>query len=94
MQAQIERRDEKKKLPGELLAVEDGKLAGIRILPDGKVEQSFQGRGKLLGMDTVSVYTAPSLVIAPLAIAKGFRAWYPKYAYDSSWGKQAMNRKC
>jgi hypothetical protein len=45
---------------GQLVLEESGKITGTRVLPEGKMEQSFQGSGKLLGMDFNSFYTAIS----------------------------------
>ena len=42
---------------GGLAFEETGKLAGIRALPDGKVEATYQGTGKLFGADYSSIYT-------------------------------------
>jgi hypothetical protein len=42
---------------GDLAFEESGKFAGIRALPDGKVEQTYQGSGKLFGVDYSSIYT-------------------------------------
>jgi hypothetical protein len=42
---------------GELAFEESGKTAGIRVLPDGKLEPTYQGTGKLFGTDYSSVYT-------------------------------------
>ena len=36
---------------GDLTFEETGKFAGIRALPDGKVEATYQGTGKLFGTD-------------------------------------------
>lgn len=40
------------------MAVENGKISGVRILGDGKMEYTYQGMGKLLDRDSVSLYTA------------------------------------
>jgi len=42
---------------GDLAFEETGKFAGIRVLPDGRVEATYQGTGKLFGVDYSSVYT-------------------------------------
>ena len=42
---------------GGLAFEETGKFAGIRALPDGKVEATYQGTGKLFGADYSSIYT-------------------------------------
>jgi hypothetical protein len=42
---------------GDLAFEETGKFAGIRVLPDGKVEATYQGTGKLFGADYSSIYT-------------------------------------
>jgi hypothetical protein len=42
---------------GDLAFVETGKFAGIRALPDGKVEATYQGTGKLFRADYSSIYT-------------------------------------
>src|SRR5438445_11522545 len=42
---------------GDLAFEETGKFAGIRALPDGKVEATYQGTGKLFGADYSSIYT-------------------------------------
>ena len=36
---------------GDLAFEETGKFAGIRALPDGKVEETYQGTGKLFDVD-------------------------------------------
>jgi hypothetical protein len=57
MQAQVEKIGETRPT-GELLAVENGKVTGVRVLGGGKLEYSYQGIGKLLGVDAMSTYTA------------------------------------
>lgn len=47
---------------GDLAFEEAGKFAGMRVLPDGKVEATYQGTGKLFGVDYSSVYTGVGLV--------------------------------
>jgi hypothetical protein len=42
---------------GDVAFEETGKFAGVRALADGKVEQTYQGNGKLFGVDYSSVYT-------------------------------------
>src|SRR5690349_24929063 len=42
---------------GDLAFEETGKFAGIRVLPDGKVEATYQGTGKLFGADYSSIYS-------------------------------------
>ena len=42
---------------GELIGEFKGKNTGWRVLPDGKVETTAQGTGKLLGMDVWMVST-------------------------------------
>ena len=42
---------------GDLAFEETGKFAGIRALPDGKIEATYQGTGKLFGADYSSIYT-------------------------------------
>jgi hypothetical protein len=42
---------------GDLAFEETGKFAAIRVLPDGKVEATYQGTGKLFGADYSSIYT-------------------------------------
>src|SRR5436309_10930918 len=42
---------------GDLAFEETGKFAGIRALPEGKVEATYQGTGKLFGADYSSIYT-------------------------------------
>jgi hypothetical protein len=42
---------------GDLAFEETGKFAGIRVLPEGKVEATYQGTGKLFGTDYSSIYT-------------------------------------
>lgn len=42
---------------GDLAFEETGKLAGIRVLPDARVEATYQGTGKLFGVDYSSIYT-------------------------------------
>jgi hypothetical protein len=43
---------------GELIGEFKGKNTGWRVLPDGKVETTAQGAGKLLGMDVWLVSTS------------------------------------
>ncbi len=45
---------------GEMLAEERGKITAQKVLPDGKVEVSFQATGKILGMDETSIVTYSS----------------------------------
>lgn len=42
---------------GDLAFEETGTFAGVRALPDGKVEATYQGTGKLFGVDYSSIYT-------------------------------------
>lgn len=42
---------------GDLAFEEAGKFVGMRVLPDGKVEATYHGTGKLFGVDYSSVYT-------------------------------------
>jgi hypothetical protein len=42
---------------GNLVVEERGKTVGVRILPDGKVEQTGQGVGKWWGMDGANLHT-------------------------------------
>jgi hypothetical protein len=42
---------------GDLAFEETGKFTGIRALPDGKVEATYQGTGKLFDVDYSSIYT-------------------------------------
>lgn len=42
---------------GEKLGEASGQITGIRVLPDGKMEISFQGRGMLLGYETTEAGT-------------------------------------
>ncbi|MGI0130314.1 MAG: hypothetical protein ACREEC_09235 [Thermoplasmata archaeon] len=42
---------------GEVIHESSGKFAGVRVLPDGKLEASFQGGGKLLGVEVTEMYT-------------------------------------
>jgi hypothetical protein len=43
---------------GELIGEFKGKNTGWRVLPDGKIETTAQGTGKLLGMDVWIVNTS------------------------------------
>ncbi len=43
---------------GELIGEFKGKNTGWRVLPDGKIETTAQGTGKLLGMDVFVVSTS------------------------------------
>jgi hypothetical protein len=56
MQTQVEKGETRR--TGELLATEKGKVTGVRVLGEGRLEYSYQGIGKLLGVDAMSVYTA------------------------------------
>jgi hypothetical protein len=58
MQTQVEKGAEVSRRTGDLLATENGKVTGVRVLQDGRLEYSYQGIGKLLGVDSVSMYTA------------------------------------
>jgi hypothetical protein len=42
---------------GDLAFDETGKFSGIRALPEGKVEATYVGTGKLFGVDYSSIYT-------------------------------------
>jgi hypothetical protein len=42
---------------GEVLGEARGKVTAMRVLPDGKIEVSEQGTGKLLGSETTEVVT-------------------------------------
>jgi hypothetical protein len=42
---------------GDLAFEETGKFSGIRALPDGKLEATYLGNGKLFGVDYSSIYT-------------------------------------
>ena len=42
---------------GDLIVEERSKTTGVRVLPDGKVEQSAQGSGKAWGVEYNSVET-------------------------------------
>ena len=42
---------------GELILEEKSKTTGVRVLPDGKVEQAAQGSGKAWGVEYDSVET-------------------------------------
>ncbi len=41
---------------GDLAFEETGKFAGIRARPDGKIEATYQGAGKLFDVDYPSIY--------------------------------------
>jgi len=45
---------------GELIQEGSGKITGVRVLSDGKLEISNQGSGKLLGIECNEMYTAVS----------------------------------
>ena len=55
---------------GDLGFEETGKFAGIRALPDGKVEATYQGTGKLFGADYSSIYTGIATPYAGTLIAE------------------------
>jgi len=42
---------------GNLVVEERGKTVGVRILPDGKIEQTGQGVGKWWGTDGTNIHT-------------------------------------
>lgn len=42
---------------GNLVAEDRGKTIGVRVLPDGKIEQTGQGTGKWWGMDATNLST-------------------------------------
>jgi len=42
---------------GDLIIEEKSKTLGVRVLPDGKIEQSSQGSGKMWGVEFNSVET-------------------------------------
>jgi hypothetical protein len=48
---------------GELIGEFRGKNTGYRILPDGKIENSGQGTGKILGTDAAIMFTAVSVAM-------------------------------
>jgi hypothetical protein len=45
---------------GEMLGEARGKITCQRVLPDGKVEASFQQSGKILGVETTQIATYTS----------------------------------
>src|SRR6266540_750012 len=45
---------------GEIVAELHGKVASLRAVPDGKVEVSLQGSGKLLGSEVTDITTFSS----------------------------------
>ena len=45
---------------GEMLGEGRGKITGQRVLPDGKVEVSFQQSNKILGVETTEIGTYTS----------------------------------
>ena len=45
---------------GDLFGDFKGKIVGFRVLPDGKIEGTEQGVGKLLGMDAYEMDTGTS----------------------------------
>jgi hypothetical protein len=45
---------------GEIVAEVSGKITSLRVLPDGKVEVSQQGSGKLLGSEITEITTFSS----------------------------------
>jgi hypothetical protein len=55
---------------GEVLGEARGKVAGLRVLDDGKIEVSLQGSGKLVGSDMEDVVTFWS-VMRPNGTAYG-----------------------
>jgi hypothetical protein len=55
---------------GDVLGEARGKVAGLRVLGDGKVEVSLQGTGKLLGADISDIVTFFS-VMRPNGTAYG-----------------------
>ena len=42
---------------GEMIGEFKGKVSGIRVLPEGKMELSQQGMGKIMGFDASIVTT-------------------------------------
>jgi hypothetical protein len=44
----------KEEMLGELIGEFKGKNTGYRVLPDGKIESTAQGTGKILGIDISS----------------------------------------
>ena len=42
---------------GEMIGEERGKTSGQKVLPDGKVEVSFEATGKILGFETTDMGT-------------------------------------
>ena len=48
---------------GEMIGVFQGKVSGVRVLPDGKMELSQQGMGKIMGVDASIVTTG---VVSPM----------------------------
>jgi hypothetical protein len=55
---------------GEVLGEARGKIASMKVLPDGKVEVSVQGRGNLLGSEITDIVTY-SAVMRPNGTAYG-----------------------
>jgi hypothetical protein len=47
---------------GEIVAEARGKVANLRVVPDGKVEVSLQGSGKLLGSEAIDITTFSSIM--------------------------------
>jgi hypothetical protein len=47
---------------GEIVAEVRGKVTNLRALPDGKVEVSLQGSGKLLGREITDITTFSSVM--------------------------------
>jgi hypothetical protein len=45
---------------GNLVAEERGKIVGVRVLPDGKTEQTGQGSGKWWGVEATNLWTGVS----------------------------------
>ncbi len=45
---------------GDIVAEEKGKVTGVRVLPEGKVEASFQAAGRILGVEMTNIGTYQS----------------------------------
>ena len=56
---------------GEALGEGRGKITNIRVLPDGKIEVSQQGTGKLLGSEIISDVETYWTIMRPNGTAYG-----------------------
>ncbi len=55
----------------ELIAEFKGRNTGYRVLPDGQIETSGQGAGKIMGIDAMMLFTTVGLMSDGLFMGEG-----------------------